>query len=252
MGIEYNAKKWLDMFPKKRQELPEVYKLIYEEHRINNREGRTNVSSLSMKMEKWLHRIVASDVKNKKDNISTLEIGAGILNQLPYEPNIVDYDIIEPFDHFYKNSKFLSRIKNIYSDIREIKSDKKYMRITSVATFEHIVNLPEVVAMAVLLLDEKGSLRVSIPNEGTILWRFGTMITGIEFKKKYNLNYKTIMKYEHVNSANEIENVLKYFFKKTTIKVLGINRSFAFYRFISCKEPDISKARNYILKQRHL
>ena len=48
-------------------------------------------SSLSMTMERWLHKQTAADVKNRND-ISTLEIGAGTLNQFNFE-NTALYDI---------------------------------------------------------------------------------------------------------------------------------------------------------------
>ena len=38
------------------------------------------------------------------------------------------------------------QINNIYGDIEEIDLSQKYDRITSIATFEHITDLPKVVA----------------------------------------------------------------------------------------------------------
>ena len=236
----------LNIFPKKREELPLEYKNIYKSHYKKNRQGKTKTTSLSMKLEKWLHKKVAEDVKNSNEDISTLEIGAGTLNQLEFEPNIKNYDIVEPFTELFEKSNYLIRIKNIFNDILNISSDFKYKRITSIATFEHIVDLPVVVAKASLLLDNNGSLRVSIPNEGTILWKLGTIITGAEFKKLYNLDYQILMKYEHVNTADEIEAVLKYFFKDIKISVYGISKKFAFYRFICCKNPNTDKAQQYL------
>ena len=189
-----------------------------------------------MKMEQWLHKAVAADLKGSREDIPTLEIGAGTLNQLPYEPGIRSYDIVEPFAELYKGSAHLGRVRNVFSDIMEI-HDRKYKRITSVAVFEHIMNLPEVVARAATLLDRDGVMRVSIPNEGTILWRMGTMLTGYEFKKMYGLDYQVLMRYEHVNTADEIEAVLKHYFGETRTRVFGLNRTFAFYRFIECRAP---------------
>ncbi len=236
----------LNLFPKKREELPLKYQTIYNSHYKKNRGGKTKTTSLSMKMERWLHKQVAKDLKNSNEDISTLEIGAGTLNQLEYEPNIINYDIVEPFTELFEKSNQLIRIRNIYKDILDIDINIKYNRITSIATFEHIVDLPVVIAKASLLLKNNGSLRVSIPNEGTILWKLGTIITGAEFKKTYGLDYQVLMKYEHVNTADEIEFVLKYFFKETKTNVYGINKNLAFYRFICCKNPDIDKAMQYL------
>jgi len=232
-------------YPKIRPELPPDFQRIYNEHYKNNREGETTGASLAQKMESWMHKKVAEDVKNST-NKSTLEIGAGTLNQLKYEKT-QPYDIIEPFSELYANSPYITQIRNIYKDIGEIDNSVKYDRITSIATFEHILDLPKVVAKCALLLNENGTLRVSIPNEGTILWKLGwKFTTGVEFKVKYGLNYEILMKYEHVNTANEIEKILNYFFKKCKCSCFGLGKKWAFYRFYECSEPNTELAKKYL------
>jgi len=120
-------------------------------------------------------------------------------------------------------------------------------RIISIATFEHIIDLPKVVAKSCLLLESKGSLRTSIPNEGTFLWTLGwRMTTGLEFKLKYGLDYGNLMKHEHVNTAKEIEEVLNYFYAINKCKVFGLNKRIGLYRFYDSKKPKIEKAINYL------
>jgi hypothetical protein len=232
-------------YPKKRTELPEDILNIYNDHYKKNREGGTKASSLAQKMESWLHRQVASDVfeiHTKK----TLEIGAGTLNQLKYEQSD-QYDIIEPFSELYSDSQFLSLIKNIYNDIDEIDISTKYDRITSIATFEHITDLPKVIAKSCLLLNSEGSLRTSIPNEGSFLWKLGWQVTtGLEFRLKYGLDYEILMKYEHVNNASEIEQVLNYFYEYNRCKTFGLGKHLAFYRFYESKEPKVKLAEEYL------
>ena len=128
-----------DNFPKMRPPLPKEIQDIYLAQYKSNREGQTTASSLAQRMESWLHRQVASDVANPQDSAKvTLELGAGTLNQLPYEPTIHSYDIVEPFTDLYKNSPLLGKVRNIYSDISEVPSSCRYDRITSVATLEHV------------------------------------------------------------------------------------------------------------------
>ena len=230
----------LDKFPKKRPELPQAYKDIYDLHYNRNRSGETKATSLSMKMEQWLHKKVAEDVQLQTKE--TLEIGAGNLNQLPYELKVDNYDVVEPFDALLENSEHKNRIRSFYKDILEI-NDRKYERITSVATFEHILDLPLVVAKAILLMKEGATLRASIPNEGTILWRMGTMLTGAEFKKMYGLDYQILLKHEHVNTSAEIESLLRYFFTDVEINVFGLSKKLAFYVFLSCSKPNINRAK---------
>lgn len=226
-------------FPKIRSPLPKEIAEIYVDHYKSNRNGETAVSSLAQRLESWLHKQVASDVARLHEHdLVTLELGAGTLNHLQYEPNTNLYDIAEPFTDLYKTSNAIKRIRNVYNDISEIPITNRYNRIISVATLEHICNLPEVVARSGLLLAEDGVFRASIPSEGTWLWTLGwKMTTGLEFRIKYGLDYNILMKYEHVNSANEIEEVLRYFFSEVNCKVFGIGKSISLYRYYECRIP---------------
>lgn len=228
----------LEKFPKIRPELPSEYQEIYARHYKENRDGASQAAGLAQRMESWMHKKIAADVSAAPAK-STLEIGAGTLNQLQYEKHSEPYDIVEPFASLYENSPFLERVRNIYADVREIPSDHKYNRITSCAVFEHICELPDVVARSGTLLAENGTLRVAIPSEGTPLWRLGyTYTTGLEFKRKYGLDYEVLMRHEHVNTAKEIEEVLRYYFKGVSGKVFGVSKALSFYQFFECSEPD--------------
>jgi len=235
---------YFSTFPKKRKPLPPDFQKIYDRHYLENRTGKTLLASFVLKLEGWLHRKVAEDVRNK--DLTTLEIGAGTLNQLAYEKQITAYDIVEPKKYLYENSPEKQRVKTVYPDISEVPANKRYSRITSVATFEHIDNLPEIVAMSLLHLEKEGCMRVSIPNEGTILWKLGTLVTGRGFKKRYDLDYQVFMKYEHINTANEIEEVLQFFFKNVQCSVFGLSKTLAFYRFYECRDPHYENAQKYL------
>ncbi|BAO44268.1 class I SAM-dependent methyltransferase [Thiolapillus brandeum] len=228
-----------DNYPKSRPPLPDQIKKIYSVHYKSNREGQTTASSLAQKMESWLHRKVAGDVAHEKNTEkATLELGAGTLNQLQYEPTSPSYDIVEPFADLYSSSPLLERIRNVYSDIAEVPGDFRYDRITSVATLEHICNLPEVIARSGLLLSEQGVFRASIPSEGTFLWALGwKLTTGMEFRLRHGLDYAFLMKHEHVNTADEIEEALDYFFDQVSCKVFGLSRSISLYRYYECRNP---------------
>jgi hypothetical protein len=228
-----------EKFPKIRPPLPKEFEYIYSTHYKLNREGQTIASSLAQRMESWLHRQVAKDVAHlKKSRRETLELGAGTLNQLQYEPDVQPYDIVEPFTDLYKGSPLLTKIRNVYSDIFEVPTHCRYDRITSIGTLEHVCNLPEVVAQSGLLLAENGTFRAGIPSEGTFLWTLGWKLTSrLEFKLKYRLDYGLLMKYEHVNTAREIEEVLEYFFEEVECKVFGVAKSISFYRYYECRSP---------------
>jgi hypothetical protein len=193
-----------------------------------------------------MHRKVAADVASGPES-STLEIGAGTLNQLPYEHKSNPYDIIEPFHSLFESSPHRNRVRHVYDDISEIPAGTKYDRIISIAAFEHICNLPEVIARSGLLLAEGGQLRCGIPSEGTIMWKLGyTFSTGLEFKRKYGLDYEVLMRHEHVNTAREIEEVLKYFFAHVTGSVFGLVKAVSFYQFYACRQPRIVRCSDYL------
>lgn len=236
-------------FPKKRPELPEKYKKIYADHYKKNRDGNTSATSVSMKMEAWMHKKVAQDVLSDFSK-HTLEIGAGTLNQLDYEKT-TRYDIVEPFTELFKNSKHLHRIQHVYKDIDDVEISSRYDRITSIATFEHVENLPHVVAISAKLLKDGGSLRFAIPNEGTFLWKLGyTLTTGIEFRLLYGLNYEVLMRHEHLNTADEIEEMVSYFYKNIHCKVLGFHKKIGFYRFYECNNPNIERVNTYLQEEK--
>jgi SAM-dependent methyltransferase len=221
---------------------------IYADYYKKNRTGNTFATSITQKMESWLHKQVAKDIANvNSEQLSTLEIGAGTLNHLPYEPNILEYDIIEPFNQLYEDSNLLNRVKKIYSDIVEIPFTNKYDRIVSVATFEHILNLPDVVSRAAILLNNGGCLRVAIPSEGEFLWGLGwRLTTGIEFRIKYGIDYGELMRYEHINSAREIKKILNYFFEVSVVKSFGVGEMLSFYQFIECRNPNIERCKDFL------
>jgi len=233
-------------FPKTRIELPPEFKEIYSAHYEENRKGNSKAAGLAQKLESWMHRKVAADVASGPER-STLEIGAGTLNQLQYETNSNPYDIIEPFHSLFENSPDLARIRKVHDDISDVPAGTSYDRIISIAAFEHICNLPEVIARSGLLLNDGGQLRCGIPSEGTIMWKLGyTISTGREFKRRYGLDYEVLMKYEHVNTAEEIEEVLRYFFKNIERRVFGISRGISFYQFYACVDPDEQRCRSYL------
>jgi SAM-dependent methyltransferase len=223
-------------FPKQRLELPEAYRKIYAEHYKRNREGRSPASSLSQKMESWMHHKVAEDLARAPRECSTLEIGAGNLNHLQYEPPSEQYDVVEALGDLVAVSSNRFRVRNDFRGLAEI-GDRHYDRIISIAAFEHYCDLPDVVQSCASLLAPGGQLRVAVPSEGSLLWRLGwELTTGLEFRWKYGLDYGVLMKHEHVNTAAEIEAVLRLCFSTVRRSVFGIRPRFSFYQFFECRK----------------
>ena len=231
-------------YPKKRLELPPAYREVYDRHMLDNRTGGTTASRMSGAMESWMHRQVASLSGSKEGPV--LELGAGTLNQIPYESPAPDYDIVEPYELLFRDSPWLGSVNKAYHDIREIDGTLRYARITSVAVLEHVTDLPDLIARCALLLAESGVFQAAIPSEGTWLWRLGIFYSGREFRKRFGLDYRVMMKYEHVNTASEIEEVLGHFFRKMSCRVFGLTRGISLYRYYECRNPDRVRALEFV------
>jgi hypothetical protein len=226
----------LARFPKTRPALPPRLQAIYTQQYLENRSGATPAASASQRLERWLHRQVAADVA--AGPVPTLEIGAGTLNQLNFEPANPAYDIVEPFAELYRDSPLKARVRNIFADLGEAPAGRAYDRITSVAALEHICDLPLVLARAARRLSEGGVLRTAIPSEGGLLWKLGWMCTtGLEFLLRHGLDYGLMMAHEHVNDAFEIETLLRALFAEIAVKSFGIGRQLSLYRFFAARRP---------------
>lgn len=232
----------LSRFPKTRPELPPKLQAIYTRQYVENRSGATPAASLSQRLERWLHRQVAADVKTSGPR-STLELGAGTLNQLAYEPASDAYDIVEPFEELFRDSPKRGCVREVFADAADVPADRRYDRITSVAALEHICDLPLVLARAARHLNDGGTLRAAIPSEGGLLWRLGWMLTtGLEFRLRHGLDYGLMMAHEHVNDARDIEMLLSALFEEVEVRSFGVGRQLSLYRFIGARNPRLDVA----------
>jgi SAM-dependent methyltransferase len=233
----------LARFPKTRPALPPKLQAIYTRQYIENRGGETPAASLAQRLERWLHRQVAADVNGGATSAATLELGAGTLNQLAYEPPSPAYDIVEPFEELYRDSPLTGRLRSVYVDASDVPRDRTYDRITSVASLEHICDLPLVLARAARLLAPGGTLRAAIPSEGGFLWKLGWMCTtGLEFRLRHGLDYGLMMAHEHVNDAREIEILVRALFEDVEVSSFGIGRQLSLYRFLVGRRPRLDVA----------
>lgn len=236
----------LDRFPKVRPPLPPAYQELYRRQYKANRDGATAAASLAQRLERWMHSRVAADVRGKGGG-ATLEIGAGTLNHLPFEPRSRPYDIVEPQDFLYAGSPYRGAVRDAYADVAHVPAGRRYPRIVSIAAFEHLCRLPEVVARSGLLLADGGHLRVAIPSEGTFLWTLGwRCTTGLEFRLRHGLDYGVLMRHEHVNSAREVAEVLAHFFERTPRRTLGPAAPVSLYQFFDCTRPRAGACSRYL------
>jgi len=236
----------LSRFPKSRPPLPAAYQAIYEAQYKENREGESTAASLAQRLESWMHHQVAAD-SAALSACATLELGAGTLNQLPYEAQAQAYDVVEPFTALFAGSPRLERVRDVYADIAEIPEHRRYGRIISVAVLEHIADLPQVLARSARMLESDGVFRAAIPAEGGFLWKLGwSLTTGLEYRLRHGLDYGVMMAHEHLNTAAEIEALVSALFGEVKIRSFGIGRQLSLYRFIEARKPDLKRASDWL------
>lgn len=230
----------LKEYPKTRPKLDDHLLEIYQDEYKKNRNGLTAITSVAQKLESWMHKKVArSNYSINPQKCTTLEIGAGTLNQLPYEAEGIDYDIVEPMTSLFQDSNLLYRVGNIYNNISDIPRSKKYSRIISIAVLEHLENLPLVIKESIRLMRDDGVFACGIPSEGGFLWGLAwRLTTGLEFRIRTGKDYGGLMRYEHLNNAKEIELLLRHFFKDIKVVRFGISRHFSLYTYIECRTPN--------------
>lgn len=232
-------------FPKRRPILPSVYQTIYEQEYKRNRGNNSTVPNLKQKLEKWMHRQVS---QHHSQEGPILEIGAGTLNHVYWEPDNCAYDIIEPFAALYRDQQGLERVQDIYQDIVDIPTTKRYSKILSIAVLEHVQDLSHLVAQSALLLHDKGVVVHGIPSEGGVLWYLAWRLgTGVNFRIRTGLSYVPMMHHEHINTASEILKVLGIFFDDLSYRRFPLPFLHgSFYTCLTLRKPNKYKAELFL------
>jgi SAM-dependent methyltransferase len=224
-------------YPRTRPPLSPAHRAIYVQHHQDNRRGADPAQAMALRLETWMHRCVAA--ARHPDGDTILEIGAGTLNHVPYEASCHRYEAVEPLRELYAGSTQRTRVAAIYSDIREVPDGNRYDRILSVAVLEHLTELPAVVARSALLLSPGGIFQAGIPTEGGFLWGAAwRCTTGVLFRLRTGLNYGALMRYEHVNTAREIQEVVRHFFASVCARRFPLPfHNLSLYTYLEAREP---------------
>lgn len=240
-----NGSDVLSRYPKKRPPLTPAHQEVYEkEYRINRGAEGGALYNLLQKLESWNHKAVAK-LPNSGD---ILELGAGTLNHFSYESGYTHYDVVEPAEFLYKDHLEGKDIRTLYADITEVPQEQQYIKIFSVAVLEHLESLPEIVAQSALRLSDSGVFVNSIPSEGAFMWGMGwRFVTGTAYRLRTGLDYRTLIRHEHVNSAEEIHAVLSHFFADVRLSRFPTS-SFhgSFYTSLEARNPHISTCEAYL------
>jgi len=233
----------LSTYPRSRPELPPQQQASYVEHYRRNRAGKQGLSKIVVNLESWMHRRVSRGITGG----NLLEIGAGNLNHVPYVQPTCNYDAVEPFRALWEDSPYRSRVRRVYTDIQEIPQDVRYNCVFSVAVLEHLTDLPFILARCALLLADGGTFRAGFPSEGGLMWGLAwRLTTGVEYRLQRGLDYGAIMRHEHVNDANEILTLLRYFYQHVEVARFPLPfRHFSFYTTAIASQPRLDRCRNF-------
>lgn len=221
-------------FPKVRAPLPAEYEKAYEALYSHSRKGESLLSRGALWLEQWMHQQVAADRR-----FPLLELGAGTLNHVPFELGEGPYDAVEPQEYLYRESSERSRVRDIFPSVDAVPADRNYQRIVSIAVLEHVLDLPAVVAKLANRCTDDGVFLAGIPSEGALAWflawRFGT---GLSFKRRFKLDYSVFMRHEHVNTAREIEALVRTLFQHVKIRRYPLPFFHgSFYTYVEAKGP---------------
>lgn len=224
-------------YPKNRPPLPPEYVDIFDKEYVANRTSGGVANQIARSLESWMHRKVAATTLHADEEI--LELGAGSLNHLPWEQEYGAYDVVEPFQKLLKASGSLSRVRNTYGQLSEIPTERRYSRIISVAVLEHMLDLPFEIALAGQHLLADGVFCAGVPSEGGWLWEKAWQYgTGPAFRRRTGLDYATVMHHEHVNTVDEIEDCVRYFFEEVSVVRFPLNaKALSLYTFLRASHP---------------
>ncbi len=225
----------LASYPRIKPDLPPRQKAIYESHIVASRTGESRLLRAVNWVEGWMHRTVASA---SAPGQTVLELGAGTLNHIPYEPDTV-YDAVEPMGALIAQSQLRDRLRALYGSIDAVPSANRYDRIFSIAVLEHLEELPRIVAKSAGLLKPGGLFQAAIPSEGGLLWGLSwRLTTGLAYRLRNGCAYAPVMRHEHINSAPEILAVLGWFFQDVQVKRFPLPWFHgSIYHSIHCRRP---------------
>jgi hypothetical protein len=236
--------KLLASYPRERPLLTEAHRKVYVEEYKLNRSGEGLLYGLMERLEAWGHRQIAT----LSDLGAVLEIGAGSLNHLVYEPEVQVYDCVEPFAELFEGSPQRGCVRNLYAAIEQVPDENRYARIFSFAALEHLERLPQIVARAGLLLDADGVFQALIPSEGGFSWGASwRCTTGVAYRLRTGLPYGVLMRHEHVNDAVEVLEVIEHFFGDVRIRRFPLPwHHLSFYTYLEARGCDRQRCSDYL------
>lgn len=199
--------------------VPEIYSnpeyLKWKEYQS---EALSNVFykfSLFKIIHDWGHKYITGWFKENEKNNWILDLGCGDGAHYDY------YESLKSVIGTDNDINSLRVIRKNHPDAYLVQSDCANLpfkdnnigSVFSIYMLEHIYFLDDTLREINRLLEFPGKLFVGLPCEGGFAWNFGRKIsTERILSKKYNIDYKTVIKIEHCNTAQKVIDNLKNYF----------------------------------------
>jgi SAM-dependent methyltransferase len=147
-----------------------------------------------------------------KTFLRTLEVGAGLGEQLRYErmtsEQLANYVALEARPNMADTlQRQWPGTRTVVADCQKALPfpDGHFDRIVAIHVLEHLPDLPAFLRNARGLLAREGRFQVVIPCEGGFGYEIGREFTSKRiFERRYGRDYKPFIEAEHVNTAREI------------------------------------------------
>ena len=156
-------------------------------------------------------------VMPEKQQIRTLELGAGLGGHLAFEQlEQQDYHCVE------LRPAMADHIRQHYPEVTVVTADIQqslpyeagsFDRILAIHVLEHLPDLPATIAEVARLLKPDGVFSIVIPCDPGLAYAIARKISAERlFRKHYKLPYGWLIRREHINAPAEIVSVLKRHF----------------------------------------
>jgi len=165
-------------------------------------------------IERFNHKYPLRSAPPAPERFRTIEIGAGLGEQLAYEDlTRQDYTCVE------MRAEMASTIEERYPSVTTIVGDcqqrlplddASFDRAIAVHVLEHLPDLPRALDEVRRLLRSGGRFSIVIPCDPGFVYGIGRRFTAQrEFEKRYGLPYEIFVKREHINGPDEIVDLVR-------------------------------------------
>ena len=165
-------------------------------------------------IEKFNHRYPLRSYPPGPDRFRTIEIGAGLGEQVAYEDlSRQDYTCVEMRDEMAAEiEKRYPAVSTIVGDCqaRLPFDDGHFDRAVGVHVLEHLPNLPAALDEVRRLLRPGGVFSVVIPCDPGFVYGIGRKFTAQRtFERRYGRPYELFLRREHINSPAEVMGLMR-------------------------------------------